>query len=1246
MNKKYILGLDIGISSVGWGMLELDEYDNPYKIIDVGSRIFTPGEVEKSGDSRAKERRKKRGARRISRRREFRLDRVRNLLYEKCYLKGKVESNIVSVKNEELSLIFDNMVNTYYKNKDTNPYKLKVEALDRKLTDEELSIILVHYAKKRGYKSNREESTDSDNNSGKVKSAIEENTKIMKDNNYRTVSEMYVKDNKFKNKIKNSPGDYKISVTNEMYLEEINKVLNKQIEFGLIDENFKNEYLNIYNSRRHYSEGPGYYYEYDEKGNKIKKRSPYGGDLIDKMVGKCKFDNEPRAPKRAFSSELYVAITKLVNLKYKINDGIYTSLTKEELNKTIDQAKTKKIVTYKDLTKIIYEIRNLDINSNQIEFNNLSLSKKEYGKLIEELKTKLKIKNNEKVIINDLPDNEKSIYNELYNEKLLNKSLIELTGYHSLRAIIIKQYGVSVWNELKENMNFLDEIALYCTNYKMDEEILKRIKESSNIDSRFEDIQFVKDLPNFKDHLMLSTKIIRRLIPLMIEGNTYDKAMSILNYNHSNAYQNQTKKDLLVPIYVDESITNQRVIRSLTQTRKVINSIIKKYGLPKIINIETARELAKSRQERREIEKSNLEKQVENEKIKNYLVELGLFQDINKISSNDLLKFKLWKEQSEFCGYSMKKINIEDLFKNNTTQIDHILPYSRTYNDNYLNKTLVLTKENQDKGNKTPFEWFGNTAKWEKYTAYINNLTIPQRKKDNYLLKKLDFETEREMREQNLNDTKYISKELSSLIKAYLNVEKVNMYSGTITSKLRARWGFNRLTHSYISNNYRLPNDMKKNTNKDRDNHLHHAMDALVIASITPSLQQKITLYEKYSRYIDGLTKNALDNLNVENAKYFLGEYYDDETGEIKEINIKDYIKEQQIKENIEYNKYNISKLKFPMPYENFSEEAILRVYEQNLETLKSSIENNYELRSKYSKSDIENLHTLTPSIAKSKISGQMHDETYYGIKEIGIEDDKKIYKTLRTPLEKVKRKDLENIPDKLGGSKEIYETLVEWFSEYRTNNEKLNDVTGADVLKHNGNKYPVSKNDKEQKEIKRIKVYSEYKNTGHMIKNSNVEKGSIYKIEVFKSKNKEDNKMYFAAYDILEIKKINTMREKGIINENFKIKLDYGQNKNNKIVLYKELANNYDLYITLNKNDLVKIITKDNKESIAYIVGCSSGMLEVKSKIGDGYDIITNKFNENNIFSKQRSQYQITISTIKEIKKLSISILGEISGL
>ena len=365
MKYNYILGLDVGISSVGWGLLALDENDVPYKIIDVGSRIFSPGEVEKTGDSKAKERREKRGARRVVRRREFRLDRVRNLLYENNFLTGNVTGDLVSIRKEELTEIYNSMINNYYKENNTNPYKLKVEALDRKLSKEELSIILVHYAKKRGYKSNRESASEKD--SGKVLNAIKENITLMKDKNYRTISEMYIKDEKFKDKIKNSPENYKVSVTNEMYLDEINKVLDSQIKFGLIDNNFKEEYLKIYNSRRHYSEGPGYYYEYDENGNRLERRSKYGGDLIEKMVGKCAFDHKPRAPKYAFSSELFVALSKLVNLRYKIGDGNYQSLTPEEIASIINTAKEKQTVTYKYLVKIL--------GTNDVTIKNLNLTK-------------------------------------------------------------------------------------------------------------------------------------------------------------------------------------------------------------------------------------------------------------------------------------------------------------------------------------------------------------------------------------------------------------------------------------------------------------------------------------------------------------------------------------------------------------------------------------------------------------------------------------------------------------------------------------------------------------------------------------------------------------------------------------------------------------------------------------------------------------------------------------------------------
>ena len=144
----------------------------------------------------------------------------------------------------------------------------------------------------------------------------------------------------------------------------------------------------------------------------------------------------------------------------------------------------------------------------------------------------------------------KEVYNKLYNDKLLGKIFIELKGYHALKSAINSCYNKEVWQSVSDNIEFLDELALYCTNYKVNDDILGKIKESNVIDNMFADINFVEKLPNFKDHLMLSTNIIRKLIPLMLDGNTYDKAMNILGYNHSDVYENkkQEKKDLLVPI--------------------------------------------------------------------------------------------------------------------------------------------------------------------------------------------------------------------------------------------------------------------------------------------------------------------------------------------------------------------------------------------------------------------------------------------------------------------------------------------------------------------------------------------------------------------------------------------------------------------------------------------------------------------------------------------------------------------------
>lgn len=1170
MKKKYVMGLDVGISSVGWGLLELNEQGCPIKVMDTGVRIFTPGENVKNGESKAKNRREKRGSRRIIRRREYRVDRIKYLLNHNGYLGSKTTDDKISDSYEKLTVMFEKTINNYYKSNNKTPYELKVEALSRKLSSDELCIILVHYAKHRGYKSNRDEIDDKE--TGKLKSAIADNEKVMKTGKYRTVSEMFINDSRFSDKIRNSSGDYKMTVTRAMYYDEINKVLDKQIELGLIDDDFKQSYLNIWGSQRHYAKGPG--------GD-----SKYGGNLIERMIGKCKFTNEPRAPKCAPSVEIFIALSNLVNFRYKDDTSEYKKLTNEQIKKFIELAKKQDKLTYAKVCK--------ELGFDTIQIKGLNLSSKQYGTFINKFKDKvLGIPKDKRLDVSKLTDAEREQYQNDLNKEMLSQTFIELKTYTKFRKLFVQRMGNDEWSKISNDYDFLDNIAVILTNYKTNDDVIEHLKENG-VDEKYYDV--ILELPNFKDHIMLSLSLVKKLIPLLLEGYRYDEAMDKLGYNFSDLSSDKEKHDLLIPMNQDNEIRNQRVLRSLAQTRKVINSIIKKYGMPEQINVETARELAKTMSERKEITKRMEANKAENDKIKADIVFLfpNKFNSIDDVNSMDLLKYKLWKEQNGKCGYSMETIPFEILYDNNLVQIDHILPYSRTFNDNYLNKTLVFSKCNQEKGNKTPYEWFGNTEKWDSYKKFINGLNIRSAKKDNYLLTALTNEIENEMRDQNLNDTKYISRYLANYLKQYLNVNKVATVNGSITGRLRAIWGLNGLTHSLESKDYYLGTGKK-----NRDNHLHHAMDALVIASVTPSLIKQVTDYEKYSRYINGKTDAQLVSI----AKSITGIYPDD-ADDIKKLLKEGYIQKRQNGKNI---------LMFPTPYEEFINELKVRVYEQNRDVMIN------ELRKiEYTSEELSEVNPIIPSFAKSKISGSLHGETYYGIRKNG--DEIETTERVSVASSRFKKALLDKMVDAKAGSKDVYLTLLNWLD----NDEK---ITGEVAFKNKG--YPI--NPKTGNMIKKVKIGKEYKNMGHVINNKVVAKESIYVIDVYA---KEDSdKLYFVGLDQLDW--LN--KKRGV---DFSVTIWWGRDKNSRMINFKDLENEYTKIISLRKDDLVKVVKRDGTSGLGYVNGFSGGRLEIKSCLGDGNDLI----GDGRLFKKQLSQYMIDVPTIKSIEKIKLSTLGKI---
>ena len=335
---NYRIGLDIGIASVGWAVLENGEKDEPKRIVDLGVRIFDVAEIPKTGASLAAPRREARTTRRRLRRRRHRLERIRHLL-------------------EKQSIITEEELKAYYESSNLpSVYELRVDALERKLRSEELAQILIHIAKHRGFKSTRKAETK-EKEGGEVLSAVKANQIRMEEKGYRTVGEMIYKDESFRETApwnekgylltpRNKEGKYLHTILRDTLVEEVRKIFELQRELGNVQatKQFEEKYIEILTSQRSFDKGPG--------NQADGTPSPYAGDLIEKMVGKCTFEpEERRASKATYTSERFVLLQKVNQLKIVDRNGNVRPLTQEERQIVIEIAYNKKEVKYEDIRK-------------------------------------------------------------------------------------------------------------------------------------------------------------------------------------------------------------------------------------------------------------------------------------------------------------------------------------------------------------------------------------------------------------------------------------------------------------------------------------------------------------------------------------------------------------------------------------------------------------------------------------------------------------------------------------------------------------------------------------------------------------------------------------------------------------------------------------------------------------------------------------------------------------------------------
>ena len=329
-------------------------------------------------------------------------------------------------------------------------------------------------------------------------------------------------------------------------------------------------------------------------------------------------------------------------------------------------------------------------------------------------------------------------------------------------------------------------------------------------------------------HGNFSTKAVRKLLPALEQGKILSDARIEAGYGYEQEAGPAQDRLGLPP-----TIANPIVQKGLHELRRVVNAIIAAYGKPDAVRIEMARDLEMNTKRYAAFIKQQTANTKANDEAAEKYAEMRKKNAHLSLSEypgrDDKLKYRLWKDQGERYAYSGRQIILSELF-GPAVEIDHILPYSLTLDDSYMNKVVCYTEENRDKRNRTPLDAFGKTEeKWNQITQTISRWGNGLKSKRARFYKREAELLERDFIGSQLTDTRYISREAGSYLRT-LGVD-VTFPKAAFTGWLRHQWNLNSLV-----------GDTDK---KDRTDHRHHAIDAVVIACIDRRFHQRLTRQAK-----------------------------------------------------------------------------------------------------------------------------------------------------------------------------------------------------------------------------------------------------------------------------------------------------------------------------------------------------------------------------------------------------------------
>jgi len=360
----------------------------------------------------------------------------------------------------------------------------------------------------------------------------------------------------------------------------------------------------------------------------------------------------------------------------------------------------------------------------------------------------------------------------------------------------------------------------------------------------------------------------------MEKGNGYSEACDIVGYDHSGYKTKIDLHDKLKPL-LPNSLRNPVVEQVLNQVVNMVNQAIDKHGKFDEIRVELARELRNSADSRRRMSRNNRTNKTFNDSIRTRLHSEYGFKVVN---GRDVKRYKLWDQTNKQCLYCFHHITKTDLL-NGKADIEHILPKSRSFSNHMNNFILAHRTCNADKGQRTAYD-FMESKGMEKLTTYIELAnkffsegkgSITKAKFENLMCKGDQIPSD--FVERMKKDTQYISKESVKMLKSVC--ENTYTTTGQITDLLREEWGLKHVLEEITFDKYKAAGLTEIKQYKDsegniksreiitawskRDDHRHHAVDALICALTDQKIIFKLNNLNKiYQFERDALTKEEL----------------------------------------------------------------------------------------------------------------------------------------------------------------------------------------------------------------------------------------------------------------------------------------------------------------------------------------------------------------------------------------------------